>query len=503
VTIVNAAASTEAVNMSLISNQFDFDGRDPAGTNASPTRYSWLTSGGDDVQVTGSGIDSAGNPPAAGLATLIEVDLSNNNFAAPDVVISGITRPNAFGAPFNNARLSVITASVSDFFNEVLALNDTITGSAFNDTFKSGGGNDTLNMGGGNDSAFGGEGNDVINGEAGNDSLFGDAGNDVMNGGSGNDVLNGGTGADAMSGSTGSDTYIVDNAGDTVTDVAFLGGTDLVQSSVTIPALSAFVENLTLTGAAAINGTGNALNNTINGNAANNTLSGLAGNDVLNGNGGNDVLLGGDGNDVLNGGTGIDNMQGGAGNDTYVVDSVFDATIEAAGGGTDTVQSSVTRTLGANLENLILTGGAAINGTGNALANTMVGNGAVNVLTGGGRADTLNAGAGNDDYRYLSIADSNSVAQDRILSFTGIGAAVGDQIDVSVIDANATVAGLQAFTFVVGPGDAGELWVENAPVGSDSIVFANVDADADAEFQVAVADGFFVQSDWAANDFIL
>ncbi len=84
--------------------------------------------------MTGTGIDFAGNPPAFGLATLIEVDLSNNNFGAPDVVISGITRPNAFGNPFANARLDVITNSAQDFFNEVLALDDTMTGSAFNDT---------------------------------------------------------------------------------------------------------------------------------------------------------------------------------------------------------------------------------------------------------------------------------------------------------------------------------------------------------------------------------
>ena len=140
------------------------------------------------------------------------------------------------------------------------------------------------------------------------------------------------------------------------------------------------IENLTLTGAGVINGTGNALANVINGNAANNTLSGLAGNDVLNGNAGNDMLLGSTGNDVLNGGPGIDNMQGGAGNDIYVVDNFFDSTTDV-GGGIDTVQSSVTRTLGANLENLTLTGAFAISGTGNGLANTIFGNGAANDLT--------------------------------------------------------------------------------------------------------------------------
>ncbi len=74
---------------------------------------------------------------------------------------------------------------------------------------------------------------------------------------------------------------------------------------------------------------------------------------------------------------------------------------------------------------------------------------------------------------------------------------------MSVIDADLTVAGAQAFDLVSGPGDAGELWVENAATGSDSIVFANIDGDATAEFQVAVADGAAVQSDYIDGDFIL
>ena len=142
------------------------------------------------------------------------------------------------------------------------------------------------------------------------------------------------------------------------------------------------------------------------------------------------------------------------------------------------MQSSVTRTLGANLENLTLTGAAVINGTGNTLANTIVGNGAANDLRGVGGADTLNGGGGDDDYNYFATSESNSAAQDRILSFTGIGAAGGDQIDVSVIDANTTLGafGNQAFTFsTTGPGGAGTLWVENAADGSNSIVFADVD----------------------------
>ena len=134
-------------------------------------------------------------------------------------------------------------------------------------------------------------------------------------------------------------------------------GTDLVQSSVTYT-LAANVENLTLTGTTAINGTGNALNNVLTGNSAVNTLTGGAGNDTLNGGAGNDTMV------------------GGTGDDTYVVDSTSDVVTEAANEGVDTVNSSVTLTLGNNVENLVLTGTSAINGTGNTLNNILTGNSA-------------------------------------------------------------------------------------------------------------------------------
>ncbi len=160
------------------------------------------------------------------------------------------------------------------------------------------------------------DGNDTINGGAGNDNLFGGSGNDTLRGGSGNDVLNGGTGIDNLDGGDGNDTYIVDN----VLDVAAeqfgdtLGGIDTVQASVSYT-LSTNLENLTLTGVGAINGTGNAKNNVINGNSGNNVLSGLDGNDTINGGAGNDTLIGGAGNDTLIGGAGNDTLIGGAGND--------------------------------------------------------------------------------------------------------------------------------------------------------------------------------------------
>ena len=215
----------------------------------------------------------------------------------------------------------------------------------------------------------GGPGADVLNGYDTADNLAGFGGNDTLLGWGGDDRLDGGIGADAMQGNLGNDTYIVDNAGDVVSEAAG-AGVDTVLSSISY-VLGPNLENLTLTGSAALNGTGNELPNT---------------------------LVGNGGANVLDGGTSGDSLSGGAGNDTYVVDSAKDQVIEASGQGTDTVRSSVSYVLGANVENLTLTGAAAINATGNAQNNVLIGNGTANVLSGDTGADTLRGGAGDDTY---------------------------------------------------------------------------------------------------------
>jgi Ca2+-binding RTX toxin-like protein len=194
-----------------------------------------------------------------------------------------------------------------------------------------------------------------------------------------NDWLDGGSGADTLSGGFGNDTYVIDDAGDSVIEQAG-AGIDMILSGIDYDLRNAAqVENLTLTGGA-VNAIGNALNNTLTGNAANNRLDG---------------------------GAGVDRLVGGLGDDTYLVDNAADVIVENTNGGIDTVESSVTLTLAAHVENLILTGSAALNGTGNALDNSLVGNAGNNRLTGdmghdildgAGGTDTLIGGAGNDTY---------------------------------------------------------------------------------------------------------
>jgi Ca2+-binding RTX toxin-like protein len=167
---------------------------------------------------------------------------------------------------------------------------------------------------------------------------------------------------------------------------------------------------------------GGAGNDELRGGAHSDLLLGGSGEDKLWGEDSNDSLQGGDGNDRLDGGAGLDIMFGGAGNDTYQVDSLPDAVIEQTvsgidDGGVDLVQSTISWTLGAFLENLDLLGTAAINGTGNGLANRINGNagnnwllgaGGDDILDGKGGVDTMDGGDGDDTY----YADSDDVVRD-------------------------------------------------------------------------------------------
>jgi Ca2+-binding RTX toxin-like protein len=365
--------------------------------------------------------------------------------------------------------------------------NDTLTGGNSNDVIDGLAGNDRLDGGAGSDTLQGGAGNDLVLGGAGNDSLTGGDSNDTLDGGDGNDKLDGGDGFNTLVGGKGNDVYSVDsaqdvvqeNAGEGTDEIRALGNLDLAQH--------ANVENLTFIAGGDHQAFGNALGNVIRGNSGRDFIGGGGGNDtldggdgddqligddgndtliagggdqnILSGGDGNDTLIGGAGADILDGGAGNDRMAGGANDDTYVVDSTKDVVIEGAKQGADAVQSSISYTLGANLETLVLLGVADLNGTGNTLGNALIGNAGRNRLDGGagnddlfgeGSDDTLLGGAGDDGLNGGAGNDQmlGGAGNDKMFWDQGDGSDLmdgGTGIDTAVVN-GADVA--EAFTIV-------------------------------------------------------
>ena len=275
--------------------------------------------------------------------------------------------------------------------------------------------------------------------------------------------------------------------------------------------VGANIEKLLLTGTGDTDGTGNALANTIRGTTGSNIISGGDGNDSLYGAAGNDTLNGGNGIDHLDGGLGADAMAGGAGDDTYYVDNVGDTVTENASEGTDVVYASVSFTLAANVEKMILTG-SATSGTGNSLANvirgndvantisgldgndTLYGNGGVDTLNGGNGNDFLYGGAGtdhmtggsgNDTFAFAGgeFGGATTVTADEIVDF----ASGQDKIDLSAVDANALLGGDQAFSFVgtaAFSNTAGELRYEL--ISGNTYVTGDTNGDGIADFMIKV-----------------
>ncbi len=229
-------------------------------------------------------------------------------------------------------------------------------------------------VGAGADSILGLDGNDTISGGGGDDTIEGNDGDDALFGDTGNDWLDGGVGIDVMTGGDGNDSYVVDTPLDTVIELPG-GGIDTVYAASDYT-LGAEVENLVLTQAAA--GTGNELDNQITGS---------------------------DGADVIDGAAGVDQMAGGLGDDSYAVDNEGDVVTELPGGGYDTVYASVDYTLAAEVEALVLQGGAR-HGTGNAKSNTLFGTVGNDTLDGAGGADSMSGGLGDDTYIVDNAGDS-------------------------------------------------------------------------------------------------
>ncbi|TAU46949.1 hypothetical protein ELI44_02275 [Rhizobium ruizarguesonis] len=421
------------------------------------------------------------------------------------------------------------------------ALVNTITGGAGNDTLDGGTGNDTLIGGAGNDTLIGGAGSDTMSGGTGDDIYVVDSASDVIKeavsagtdeirtalaaysiaalvnvenltytgsanftgtgnvldntitGGIGNDTLNGGGGADTLIGGAGDDTYIVDHAGDIVTEAAD-AGTDTVRTTLASYTLGSDVENLTYIGTVAFVGTGNSLDNTITGGAA------------------IDMLSGGAGNDVLNGGAGADRLIGGEGNDTFIVDNAGDVVTEAANEGIDTVRTTLAaHTLAANVENLTYIGTAAFTGIGNLLDNVIIGGvaadklmgaGGNDTLIGGGGADTMSGGTGDDiyvvdiatdlvienvnegtdtvqtalaAYSIAALVNVENLTYTGSASFTGTGNALDNTITGGAGN-DVLNGGTGADTLIGGAGNdtyivdhAGDIVTENAGAGTDTV----------------------------------
>ena len=287
------------------------------------------------------------------------------------------------------------------------------------------------------------------------ENVIGGSGEDTIIGNAANNIIDGGFGGDMMSGGLGNDAYFVNAFSDLVTE-ASNEGVDSVNAGLTY-ALTDNVENLTLTGNGAINGTGNGENNTIIGNSAANTLTGLAG------------------NDWLDGGIGSDVMSGGADNDVYIVDNAGDVVTEAANEGRDTVYTSIQYTLGANVDDLAISGtSSALNIYGNGLANLLVGNGAQNTLDGGGGADTLVGQLGDDLYVIDDVGDVIIEGADggRDTIYTAITYyQMGDNVEdfQATSNAGSYVVGNSVDNLIVGLGGADTLI---GGVGADTLVGA-------------------------------
>ncbi|QYZ71754.1 calcium-binding protein [Neotabrizicola shimadae] len=368
----------------------------------------------------------------------------------------------------------------------------------------------TLANGIGSD-VVGGRWADTIVGGIGNDTISGSSGADSLIGGEGANLIDGGTGIDTMEGGSGNDTFRVQEQADVITGN---GGFDEVWTDLSTYTVHQFISRAVYAGASdwrciGSTGLGSTGDNEIVGGAGSDTLNGgngtFSGNDKLYGNEGNDRLIGGFGFDLLDGGLGNDTMIGGNDNDTYVVNSALDSIVEAFGGGTDTVQTNLSYVLGAELENLTLTGSANRNGTGNALDNLLTGNAGANLLSGqdgndtlqgNAGADTLTGGLGADRFIFTALAQSPAIpgAHDEIADFSS---AQGDRIDLSALDP-LPAAGDQAFALDLN-GDFARGEIRLTQQGADLLVEINADADAAADLALLLRN----TASLAAGDFVL
>jgi Ca2+-binding RTX toxin-like protein len=486
--------------------------------------------GGADYLDGGAGIDTVFyGDSTSGVAVNLQTGRGYGGSAEGDTLVS---IENVFGSNFND------TLTGTSGANQLHGAegNDVIKGGGGNDFLDGGSGNDilvsdifgtsTLDGGAGDDTfkgtghadtLIGGSGSDTVDfshksfvtislgdplpywagletphgqfisienltGSAGQDVLVGNGGSNVLRGLGGQDNLIGGGGADIMYGGTDNDHYYVDNAGDIVREYAGEGTFDVVWAlaSYTLPAGSEIEQFNADWGSAPINLTGNELSNIINGN---------------------------DGDNVINGGAGADIMNGWKGNDTYVVDNPGDdlfengdvySTPENESEGFDTVLTSVSYDVGLynEIEVLQAIGTGNVNLTGSLDNNRIIGNDGQNTIVGSYGKDTMTGGGAGDAFVWFSVNEIGwfNFDPDIVTDFT-------PHVDLLILDqmdADETVAGNQAFTFI---GDASNPFtapgqISFAHVGTDTQILLNTNADPTVDGIIQVSGVHPVDASW-------
>lgn len=305
-----------------------------------------------------------------------------------------------------------------------------VLGAAHDQVFNTGTIIGNVVLGGGNDryegtdglvtgSVSGGDGNDLLVGGATGEWLSGGDGIDTLHGGGGNDVLNGGVGIDDLDGGEGRDRAVYDDAAGLTVDLEFQ---ELNTGSAAGDILDS-VEGVVVTGGAS----------------------------QLFGDAGRNLLIGAGGADLLDGRGDVDRMAGGAGDDIYVVDHRRDRIVESAGAGNDLVRASVSYVLSDQVEALTLTGGGAVDATGN---------GAANVLRGLAGSDTLTGGGGADVFRFDTALGTDI---DTITDFAGDRLQLSRSIFTEVN--NGAVLADTRFVTGATAGDAGDRIIHNVLTG--------------------------------------
>jgi len=297
----------------------------------------------------------------------------------------------------------------------------------------------------------------------------------------GNDTLAGTTGADTLIGLAGNDTYTVNHCDDVVVEGPG-AGTDTVNSSVTF-VLGAEVENLTLTGTVAIDGTGNSNNNKLIGNGADNRITADLGNDTVSGGAGNDVLVLGA---AL---TNLDRIDGGIGTDRLILDGSYNLALDAAtvinveafqlidGHSYNLTLNNATNAAGLTVDGSVLTGAntlvlngaaettAALTALGGEGNDTVTGGAGKDTISGGAGGDSLTGGAGIDTVSYASSLSgvtvdltnnsNNTTGDAQGDSLTGFENVIGSDFSDSITgnaQANSLVGGAGDDTLVAGAG---------------------------------------------------